>query len=148
MNDRRVAPILAVVVLAAALPVSGADAVQTLKGKWKADMEAVTRDSAIYKSLPPDEQKKMLEEWKSAPAVVYEFTDKTVVMSPGGDSKPQTFTYTVLKSEGSKLTLKFVAQREDGTEDSDDTDVEVAGPDTLKLTKKGEDGVLTLRRVK
>ena len=31
---------------------------------------------------------------------------------------------------------------------SDENDVEVVGPETLKLSKKGEDGALTLRRVK
>jgi hypothetical protein len=147
MNDRRVASIVAVVALTAAAPASPADPVPTLRGKWKADMVAVTKESAVYKSLPPDEQKKMLEEWKSAPAPAYEFTDKTVVMD-AGDGKPRTFTYTVLKSEGSRLTVKFVTKREDGTEDSDENDIEVVEPNTLKLSKKGEDGVLTLRRVK
>jgi hypothetical protein len=146
MSDRRVGSIVAVVALAVAAPVAAADSVQTLRGKWKADMVAVVTDSAGYKSLPPEEQKKMLEEWKSAPAPTFEFTEKTVVMNPG-DGKPLTFTYTVLKSEGPKLTLKFVRKREDGTEDSDENDVEVVGPKTLKLSKKGEDGLLTLRRV-
>jgi hypothetical protein len=146
MNDRRVASILAAVALAAAAAVAAADPVQTLRGKWRADMVAVVTDSAAYKSLPPDEQKKMLEEWKAAPAPTYEFTDKTVVMNPG-DGKLQNFTYTVLKSEGQRLTLEFVSKREDGTEDADENEVEVVGPKTLKLSKKGEDGVLTLRRV-
>jgi hypothetical protein len=136
MNDRRVASLLAVLALGAAAPVAAGDPVQTLRGKWKADMVAVTKESAVYKSLPPDEQKKMLEEWKSAPAPGFEFTDKTVVMTHG-DGKPQTFTYTVLKSEGSRLSLKFVTKREDGTEDSDEN-----------VSKKGEDGALTLVRVK
>jgi hypothetical protein len=146
MGDWRVASIVAVVALAAAAPAPAADPVQTLRGKWTADMVAVVTDSAIYKSLPPDEQKKMLEEWKAAPAVTYEFTEKGVVMNPG-DGKLQTFTYTVLKREGARLTLNFVAKREDGSEDNDENDVEVVGPNTLKLSKKGEEGVLTLRRV-
>jgi hypothetical protein len=146
MSDWRVGSIVALVALAAAAPAAAADPVQTLRGKWKADMVAVVTDSAGYKSLPPDEQKKMLEEWKSAPAPTYEFTEKTVVMNPG-DGKLLTFSYTVLKKEGPRLTLEFVKKREDGTTDSDENDIEVVGPKTLKLSKKGEDGVLTLRRV-
>jgi hypothetical protein len=147
MSNRSVTSILAVVVLSAALPVRSADLARTLPGKWQADMVATTRDSAVYKELAPDDQKKLLEEWKNAPAVVYEFTDKTVVMK-SGDSKPDNFSYTVLKAQGSKLALRFVSKREDGTEQADDNDVEIVDPDTLKISKKGEDGVVTLRRMK
>jgi hypothetical protein len=147
MSNRSVTSILALAVMAAAVPVRSAELSKTLPGKWQADMVATTKDSAVYKELPPEGQKQLLEEWKNAPAVVYEFTDKTVVMK-SGDSPPQNFAYTVLKTEGSKLALRFVLKLADGTEQGDDTDVEVVDANTIKLSKKGEDGVVTLRRMK
>jgi hypothetical protein len=146
MSHLRAASMLGIVVLSAA-PAPCADPARALLGKWQADMVATTRDSAVYKEMSPEDQKKLLEEWKNAPAVVYEFSDKTVTMK-SGDDPPQHLSYTVLEARDAKLRLRFVVKGPDGSDENDDTDVEISGPDTLKLSKQGEGGVVTLRRMK
>jgi hypothetical protein len=144
MNVRRASLL---VLLALAATAAAADPAQTVRGKWKADMVATLKESAMYKTMPEGARKKMLEDMAAAPAFLFEFTDKTIVTS-NGDAPPDTASYKVVRTEGKVVAIQVTSRKKDGTDLTEDTDVEVLGPDTIKLSKKGDDMVLFLDRVK
>lgn len=145
MNVRRAASLMGLLVIASAA--AAADLAQTVHGKWKADMVATLKESAMYKKMPEDAQKKMLADMASAPAFVFEFQDKAIVTT-NGDAAPETASYKVLKAEGKVLTIQVTSKKKDGTDHTEDTDVELLGADTIKLSNKNDDMVLFLNRVK
>lgn len=148
MNVRRVAVTVGVLVMAVSAVSLAADLARTMRGKWKADMVATLTASAMYKKMPAGAQQHMLEEMKKAPDFLFEFTDTTIV-STNGDAPPDNATYKVVKTEGKVIAIQITSKKKDGTDITEDTDVEVVDPDSIKLSKKGDDDmVLILHRVK
>jgi hypothetical protein len=145
MNVRRAASLMGVLVIASAA--AAADLAQTVHGKWKADMVATLKQSAMYKNMPEGAQKKMLDDMANAPAFVFEFTDKTIVTT-NGEAAPETATYKVVKTAGKVLTIQVTSKKKDGTDHTEDTDIELLGADAIKLSNKSDDMVLFLNRVK
>lgn len=138
------------VVLCAALAArAGAESLpKEMQAKWTVDKAAVIKALPSYAALPPDKQKEMLTQAEQQmPEMSVEFTGGKVLFGVAS-APPQEATYRVLGIEKGVVRLEITSKSPDGKEDTDETNAELLGADTLKLTKKGEDAVLLFQRVK
>lgn len=144
---KRLASVAAVLVLVTGPALAG-DLAKTIRGKWKTDMVATLKASEMYQKMPAKAQEEMVKQMGDAPAFLFEFTADTIVAT-AGDAPPDTAHYKILKSDARTLALEVVSKKQDGTEAREDTSVELLDADSLKISKKGDEGkALILHRVK
>src|SRR5262245_25984426 len=142
MSLSRAASMLGALMLVAAASAPAADLATTVQGKWKADMVATIKESDMFKQLPPDAQKAMLERAALARVSFFEITAKTMVWMMGG-KPPEKLTYKVLRAEGQVLAIRFTGKK-GGPEE---TELEVLDADSMRMGKKGGEMAVVLRRV-
>ena len=146
MSLKRLPSVAAALVLVAGPALAG-DLAKTIQGKWRADMVATLKASAMYQGMSAKAQQDMVKQMGDAPAFLFEFTGETIV-ARSGNAPADTAHYKVLKSDARTLALEVVSKKEDGTEVREDTDVELVDSDSIKITKKGDEQALILRRIK
>jgi hypothetical protein len=146
MHDKRRALLLvAMFALATAPALMAGDLAKSMQGKWKADMAATVKESGAFKSMSPEEQKKMLEQM-APPGILLEFTDTTAVVK-AGDEPAETAAYTITKTEGRTLHLDVLVKK-DGQDRHEVMAMEIVDADNARMSRIGEDFVLVLHRVK
>lgn len=139
----------ALIAVALAGPAAAKDLSEGLIGRWNVDKEAAVEAGAPpeYKAASPEKKKEMLAQAvKGVPDMTFEFTADTI-SADMGSGEPQVATYKVTKVVKSTVYFDALAKTAPA-KGADPMYAEFTDPDTLRLSKVGDEVVLLLRRAK
>ena len=140
--------VAALTLCALAAPVLAGELAEGLRGRWAADKVALFEMTAppVYKLASPEKKKEMLAQaMKDVPDLGFEFTAETLTANMGGE--PQVASYKVTRTEKSTVYFDAIAQKEPDKA-AEHMYAEFIDDDTIKLSKVGDEMILTLKRAK